>query len=100
MVARFRSACGKFAEDPWIEHFVNELKSESTEFASLWPMHNVRTEEERFKTVIHPVLGSLEFEIASYLVSDNTHLKMTVFTPLPGTDTGEKIRRFLLKQTL
>ena len=53
-------------------------------------MHNVRTEEERFKTVIHPVLGPLDFENTSYLVSDNTPLKMTVFTPLHGTNTGEK----------
>lgn len=100
MVARFRTACGKFIDDPWIEEFVNELKSESAEFDLWWPMQNVKMEEERFKSVIHPVLGQLDFEETSYMVSDNTSLNMTVFTPLAGTDTKEKIKQFLMSQAI
>ncbi len=100
MVARFRAAYGKFADDPWIEEFVNELKSESKEFDLLWSMHNVKMEDSRLKTIVHPVLGKLDFEETSYMVFDNTSLKMNVFTPLAGSDTKEKIRRFLMSQAI
>ena len=100
MVARFRTVYSKFIDDPWIEEFVNELKSESKEFDLWWSMHNVKTADNRFKTIIHPVLGKLDFEETSLLVADNTSLIMNVFTPLAGTDTKEKIIQFLMSQTV
>jgi len=96
ILARFRAAYGKFVEDPWIEDFVNELRRESTEFDSWWTMHNVKTEEEIFKTINHPILGQLKFEYTSYLVLSDTNLKLTVLTSLPGSDTEEKIKKFLI----
>ncbi|MHB8061634.1 MAG: helix-turn-helix transcriptional regulator [Ruminiclostridium sp.] len=98
MVGRFRAACGEFIDDPWIKELVNELKNESAEFDLWWSMHNVKAEKEHFKTVIHPFLGQLNFEETNYMVSDNTGLKMSVFTPLSGTDTKEKIIQFLTMQ--
>jgi transcriptional regulator with XRE-family HTH domain len=100
MVARFRCDCSKFIGDPWIEEFVNELKSESKEFDLWWSMHDVKTEDNRFKTIIHPVLGNLDFEETSYLVADNASLRINIFTPLTGTDTKEKIMHFLMNQTV
>lgn len=96
MVARFRAACGEYIDDPWIKELVNELKSDSKEFNLWWSMHNVQTEEEHFKTVIHPALERLEFEETSYMVWDNTGLKMSVFTPL--AETRERIKQFLMNQ--
>jgi hypothetical protein len=84
MVARFRSAYGEYI-DPWIKELVNELKSDSKEFNLWWSMYNAQIEEEHLKTVIHPVLERLEFEETSYMVWDNTGLKMSIFTPLAET---------------
>lgn len=100
MVARFRTVYSRFIGDPWIEKFVNALKSESKEFDLLWSMHNVKTDDNRFKIIIHPVLGKLDFGETSFMVADNTSLRMTVFTPLVGTDTKEKIIQFLMSQTV
>jgi transcriptional regulator with XRE-family HTH domain len=97
MIARFRTVYSKFIDDPWIEDLVNELKRESKEFDLWWSMHNVKTEDTRFKTIIHPVLGKLDFEETSLLVADNTSLRVTVFTPMAETDTKEKIRNFLME---
>lgn len=96
MVARFRTVYSKFIDDPWIKEFVNELKCESNEFDSWWSMHDVKMEDNRFKLIIHPVLGKLEFEETSLLIADNTSLIMNVFTPQAGTDTKEKIIQFLM----
>lgn len=100
MVARFRAACGEFIDDPWVKELINELKIESAEFNLWWSMHDVKTEREQFKSVIHPILGKLDFEETSFLLTDNTGLKMSVFTPKAGTDTKEKIKHFLMSQTV
>ncbi len=97
MVARFRAVYGKFVDDPWIEAFINDLKAESKDFKLWWSMHNVKTEDERNKVIIHPVLGKLVFEETSFMVANNTNLKMNIFTPLEGTDTKEKIMHFILE---
>ena len=99
MVARFRTIYSKFTDDPWIEKLVNELRLESKEFDLLWSMHDVKTDDNRFKTIIHPVLGNLDFEETSYIIADNTNLRLNVFTPLVETDTKEKIMQFLINQT-
>lgn len=98
MVARFRTAYGKFVDDPWIDEFVNELRSDSKDFDMFWSMHNVKIEDNRLKTIIHPLLGNLEFEETSFMIADNTNLRMSIFTPLTGTDTKEKIIQFLISQ--
>ncbi|GFZ31107.1 transcriptional regulator [Clostridium zeae] len=100
MIARFRTVYSKFIDDPWIEELVNELKRESKEFDLWWSMHNVKTEDTRFKTIIHPVLGKLDFEETSLLLADNTSLRMTVFTPMAETDTKEKIKQFIMRETI
>lgn len=96
MIAGFRKDYGKFVGDPWIENFVDELRSESAEFNSWWPMHNVHTEEEIFKTINHSILGQLKFKNTSYLVLPDNNLKLTIHTALPGSDTKEKIKQFLM----
>jgi hypothetical protein len=96
MIARFRSVYGKFVGDPWIEDFINELRSESKGFDSWWPMHDVKIDEEILKTINHPVLGQLKFEYTSFQVISDSNLKLTVLTALPGSDTEEKIKQFLL----
>lgn len=96
MIAGFRKDYGKFVGDPWIEDFVDELRIESAEFNSWWPMYNVHIEEEIFKTINHSVLGQLKFESTSYLVLSDNNLRLTIHTPLPGSDTKEKIKQFLM----
>lgn len=95
MLARFRAACSKFIDDPWLVEMVNHLRAESREFNEWWHLHHVESEQEIYKTIQHPTLGVLSFEHTSFLVCDDTQLKMTINTPLAGTDTGAKIKRLL-----
>lgn len=99
MIARFRIAYGKFVGDPWMEEFIADLKNESREFALLWAIHDVEVEEERLKTIIHPALGLLKFEHTTLLVSENHNFTMSVFIPLDGSDTEEKVKQFLSNHT-
>jgi transcriptional regulator with XRE-family HTH domain len=96
LIAGFRTVYGKYIDDPWMVEFVNELKSESSEFALMWSMHNVKLENEQFKNIMHPILGRLDFEETMFMISDNADLKIHIFTPVVGTDTKEKIKQFLI----
>jgi hypothetical protein len=96
MIACFRTIYANFVGNPWIEDFINELRSESKEFDSWWSMHDVKKDEGVLKTINHPVLGQLKFEFTSYVVISDSNLKLSVLTAIPGSDTEEKIKQFLL----
>lgn len=96
MIACFRTVYARFVGNPWIEDFLNELRSESKEFDSWWSMHDVKKNEEVLKVINHPVLGQLKFEFTSYVVISDSDLKLSVLTAIPGSDTEKKIRQFLL----
>ena len=96
MIASFRTFYANFVGNPWIEDFISELRSESKEFDLWWSMHDVKKDEGVLKIINHPVLGKLKFEFTSYAVISDSNLKMSVFTAIPGSDTEEKIKQFLL----
>ncbi len=95
MLACFRTAYANFVGNPWIEDFINELKSESKEFDSWWSMHDIQKEEGVLKIINHPALGQLKFEFTSYAVLSDSNLKLSVLTAIPGSATEEKIKQFL-----
>ena len=96
MIASFRTFYANFIGNPWIEDFINELRSKSKDFDSWWSMHDVKKAEGVLKTINHPVLGQLKFEFTSYVVIPDSNLKLSVLTAIPGSDTEEKIKQFLL----
>ncbi len=95
LLGRFRSTCGKYIEDPWLNLFIEELKSESPEFGRWWPLHEIQDDSSVYKTMNHPVAGSLNFESSSFDVPGHLGLKLFVHVPLPGTDTADKMERLL-----
>lgn len=95
MIAEFRVACGKNVEDTWLLNFIKKLSFESKEFKDWWSMHNVESKPEIFKTIHHPALGNLSFEHTSYLISEDTNLKMHINTAPPKSDTEKKVKAYL-----
>ena len=97
MLARFRSTCGQYIEDPWLVKFIEDLKRESEEFNLWWSRHDVQRNSEIYKKLKHPIAGELIFEFSSFDVSDNSSLKLIVNTPFSETDTDIKIKLLLDK---
>lgn len=96
LLGRFRSTCGQYIEDSWLTQFIDDLKKESKEFNLWWPLHEIKSNNEVYKQLNHPVAGILEFEVSNFDISDNSGLKMIVHIPLPRTDTNEKMRLLLV----
>jgi transcriptional regulator with XRE-family HTH domain len=92
LLARFRTSYGKFISDPWLSEFIAELKQESGTFEKWWSMHKVEAEQEREKCVLHPELGQLYFEHASYIFADDLNLRLYINTPIEGSDTYLKLK--------
>lgn len=92
LLGRFRATFGRYIEDPWLAQFIEDLKMQSPEFNSWWPLHEIESNSEKYKQLNHPAAGILDFEVSNFDVSDNSGLKMIVHTPLAGTDTAAKMK--------
>lgn len=95
LLGRFRSTCGKYIKDSWLNQFIEDLKMESPEFSLWWPLHEIQNDSGVYKQLNHPVAGTLEFESSSFDVPDNSGLKLFVHVPSPGTDTTGKMKSLL-----
>ncbi|MGE5398253.1 MAG: helix-turn-helix transcriptional regulator [Chitinophagales bacterium] len=94
MLARFRSACDQYIEDPWITGFVSDLRRESEQFDLWWSHHDVQSNSEIQKKLNHPTVGTLVFEFCSLELSDHTG-SLIVNTPQQEEETIEKMKSLL-----
>ncbi|MBB6734181.1 helix-turn-helix transcriptional regulator [Cohnella zeiphila] len=95
LLAQFRNYYGNYADNPWYVELVEKLKEKSPEFAEWWPRHEVLESLEGFKKMRHPLLGEISLEYNSFAAGDDRNLMMAVFTPRPGTDTADKLKRLI-----
>lgn len=91
MVADLRAALGRRAgSDPEATRMVTELERRSEEFAELWARQEVAVRRGDRKRLVHPQLGLLELNCLN-LFSEDARQRLLWFTPVLGTDAGEKL---------
>lgn len=95
LLGRFRSTCGKYIEDSWLNQFIDDLKAQSTEFNIWWPLYEIQNDSGVYKQLNHPVAGQLDFESSSFDVPDHSGFKLFVHVPLSETDTAAKMTLLL-----
>ncbi|MCU6792702.1 helix-turn-helix transcriptional regulator [Paenibacillus sp. WQ 127069] len=95
-LAQFRASYGKFAGDPWWMELIEELNRASPEFRAWWPKHDVLNGPEGKKINHHPTAGLLVFDQISFLVTDSSHLTVTINIP-SNDDTLSKLSKLLLE---
>jgi transcriptional regulator with XRE-family HTH domain len=61
-VGRLRGAAGRYPNDPHIRTLITTLYERSPEFARLWEDGDVEVGYHRYRTMRHPVVGTLEFD--------------------------------------
>lgn len=92
LLGRFRSTCGKYIEDSWLNQLVEDLKTQSAQFNLWWPLHEIQDDSGVYKHLNHPAAGIIEFESSCFDVPDHSGFRLFVHVPLPGTDTAEKMK--------
>jgi transcriptional regulator with XRE-family HTH domain len=96
LLAQFRDASRHFVGDPWIAGLVADLKGRSPEFAQWWDHHDVERVQELEKLIEHPRVGQLALRQTVLQLVDSTQI-LVVYTPSPGTDTGEKLQKLAIE---
>lgn len=92
-LAEFRTAHARYPGDPWFEELIEELKQVSPQFCQWWPHHDVRSALDGHKVIMHPTLGSLEFEHVTLQVLTEPDIRIMIYTPNAGTRAT--LQRFL-----
>ena len=95
VLAEFRADSVRYADEEWFKCLIADLQRVSPEFRAWWPRHDVRGIADARKEILHPLLGHLMFEHTTLQVPTIPELKIMIYTPLPRTDTLEKLQQLM-----
>ncbi|MFF4099494.1 helix-turn-helix transcriptional regulator [Streptomyces sp. NPDC001903] len=91
VVAQYRAASSEWPEDEGFRAVIEEARELSPEFAVLWDQRDIRPGGQMRKEIEHPVVGTLFVESTQLRVPARPDLSIVLHTPLPATDTAEKL---------
>lgn len=95
ILANFRLATSENIEDQKTNTFIEAMRVHSPEFNEWWQDHTIQIEQQPLmKIILHPQLGTLEFEHTSYTMNDTEqkNLKLYMNTPKKGSATEKMIK--------
>ena len=95
VLAEFRADSARYANEEWFKCLIADLQRVSPEFRAWWPRHDVRGRADARKDIEHPLVGRLMFEHTTLQVPTLPELKIMIYTPLPETDTLEKLQQLM-----
>ncbi|BCL79318.1 transcriptional regulator [Ktedonobacteria bacterium brp13] len=95
VLAEFRADSARYADEEWFKRLIADLQRVSPEFRAWWPRHDVRGRADARKDIAHPLVGRLMFEHTTLQVPTMPELKIMIYTPLPETDTLEKLQQLM-----
>jgi transcriptional regulator with XRE-family HTH domain len=91
IVATFRADAVRAGAASQVSRLVEELCSQSPEFATFWSDNDVRVHGEGTKRLHHETHGVIELEYSGFAVDGRPDLGMIVYNPATP-DTAERIR--------
>jgi transcriptional regulator with XRE-family HTH domain len=89
--ADLRAATGKYPDDPSIAALVADLLAGSKEFARIWALHEVATQQSMCQTIHHPVVGRIDV-ICEILLIPERDQRVVLYTADPGSPSDQAIR--------
>ncbi|MFC5058127.1 helix-turn-helix transcriptional regulator [Saccharothrix xinjiangensis] len=84
-------ASGRYADDPAVRGFVDEMCLLSEEFASLWADHEIVVQRSTRKRSEHPLVGELELDCEVVLVPERDQ-RLLLYTAAPGSPAADALR--------
>jgi len=97
VLAEFRADSARCVHEKWFKRLIADLQRVSPEFRAWWPRHDVGGRADTRKAIEHPLVGCLMFEHTTLQVPAMPELKLMIFTPLPETDTLEKLQQLMVQ---
>lgn len=78
VVAEFRAHSGPHLNDPGLPTLIDQLSTQSHEFAEFWELHGVLGREGGERTFNHPTDGFLRFEQVTFDLAGHTDIRLTI----------------------
>lgn len=94
-LAIFRTSTGRYVGEAWFAELIADLSRASPEFAAWWPRNDVHGTPQGVKAIRHPLVGQLEMRPTLLQVAQTPDLWMIVYTPIPGSETGNRLQRLM-----
>ena len=88
--ADLRVAATRRPDDPAVGALVDEIRTNSADFARMWDLNEVATVTKTRKLLQHPLIGLLDCE-CDVVISPPSQQRLVLFRGTPGTDTGERL---------
>lgn len=79
-------------DDPASRQLIDELTTRSPEFRELWAAQLVKQPTTTAKLFLHPGVGLLRLDAASFMLPDQPGLRMGVHTP-SDAESADGLRR-------
>lgn len=89
LIADLRATTGRYPGDPDVAALLARLNA-SPRFRELWSRSTVGGHESSHKLVEHPEVGEIALD-SDVLTTQDTNLRLVVYTPQPGTDARSKL---------
>jgi hypothetical protein len=89
LVADLRATTSRYPRDPDVATLILRL-NRSPRFRELWSRGSVGGHESSHKLVEHPDVGDIALN-SDVLTTQDTNLRLTVYTPRPDTDARGKL---------
>ncbi|GAA1526120.1 helix-turn-helix transcriptional regulator [Kribbella lupini] len=89
--AELRAATSKYPDDTSIRTLVADLCAGSEEFARIWALHEVGTQQTMCQTLHHPVVGRIEV-VCEVLVIPERDQRVILYTAETGSDSDQALR--------
>lgn len=92
VVGGLRQVAGAEA-DPRLDAIVDELRSQSERFGTLWDRADVGYRPAGTSHMRHPQVGELHLMRNRFLIPDSGGLHLQIYHAMPGTDTAERLAK-------
>ena len=90
-VAALRGELGRHPDDDRLIALIDELRSRDAEAAQWWEDHSVQDYASAAKQILHPVVGTLSFDIETVTSTRSTDQVLIVYTAQPDSETARKL---------
>jgi transcriptional regulator with XRE-family HTH domain len=88
--AELRTAAARQPDNHTLTALLDELRSNSADFARAWERNEVGTAAKTRKVLQHPLVGVLDCE-CDVVISPASGQRLVLFRGTPGTDTSERL---------
>ncbi|MEV8373314.1 helix-turn-helix transcriptional regulator [Kribbella sp. NPDC056861] len=89
--ADLRAATGRYPADPSIAALVTDLVEGSDEFARIWALHEVATQQSMCQTIHHPTVGRIDVVCEVLLIPERDQ-RVILYTAAPRSPSDRALR--------